>query len=104
MRIVEVALLLAASSCGTKAHHEPQTFQVEIRGMHYAPATLPVAVGDHVVWTNRDVVPHTVTADGWFDSGSLSPNQQWSYTIGQPVVFDYRCTFHPTMKAQLTPK
>lgn len=97
MRTVAFALLLVA--CSSK--HEPQTFQVEIRGMQFVPATLQVRVGDHVTWTNKDLVPHTVTAKGLFDSGPVAPNATWSFTVSKPGEVDYVCTLHPTMSAHL---
>ena len=30
--------------------------------MKFAPERLEVAVGDRITWTNRDFVPHSVTA------------------------------------------
>src|SRR5204862_476961 len=53
--IAVVVLLLAAAS---------RTHTVEIRGMEFHPAELTVAVGDTIVWINRDIVPHTATAGG----------------------------------------
>ena len=97
MRSVAFALVLAA--CSSK--HAPQTFQVEIRGMQFAPATVQVHVGDHVTWTNKDLVPHTVTAKGLFDSGPVAPNATWSFTVAKPGEIDYVCTLHPTMSAHL---
>ena len=93
-----VALLFAVTAC---SKHEPQTFQVEMRGMQFVPASLHVHVGDHVVWTNKDLVPHTATAAGAFDSGPVAPNATWSFTVTTAGSLDYGCTLHPTMKAQL---
>lgn len=99
MRIAIAALLAAA--CEAKAIHAPRTFHVAIRGMAFVPATLNVDVGDVVVWTNRDIVPHTATAASWFDSGTLSPHQQWSYVVSQPIEYAYVCALHPTMQARI---
>lgn len=99
MRFALAAIL--AASCGSKPKHEFRTYQVEIRGMQFVPATLKLEVGDIVMWTNQDIVPHTVTAAGWFDSGPLLPHQQWSYVAERPIEYDYVCTFHPTMKGRI---
>lgn len=98
MRAFAFAMLIASVAC---SKHEAQTLQVEIHGMQFAPASLKVHVGDHVVWTNKDLVPHTVTAAGAFDSGPIQPNATWTYTATKAGMFDYGCTLHPTMKAQL---
>jgi plastocyanin len=99
MRLAKLAFIVAAAASCSK--HTPQTFQVQIRGMQFVPTSLQVAVGDHIVWTNKDLVPHTVTSAGTFDSGPLQPNATWSFTVTNPGTLDYVCTLHPTMKAQL---
>lgn len=95
------AIAFVAACSGKAASHEPQTFQVEIRGMQFVPATLHVHQGDLVVWTNHDFVPHTVTSPGWFDSGPVAPGQQWSHAVTERLDFSYVCTMHPTMHGQL---
>jgi plastocyanin len=93
-----LAFVIIAAACSKPA---PQTFQVEIRGMQFSPAVLHVHVGDTIVWTNKDLVPHTVTSAGAFDSGPVNPSASWSYTAAKAGALDYVCTLHPTMKAQL---
>ena len=97
-----LALVLLLAACGSNAR-EPRTHQVEIRGMQFVPAELPVAVGDTVVWTNADVLPHTVTSSpaGVFDSQQLASQQRWQYTVPTAGEHVYVCTFHPTMRAKL---
>src|SRR5215831_392639 len=93
---------LVLSGCGRTAG---RVHRVEIKGMAYAPAELVVARGDRVVWTNRDIVPHTVTAEHrQFDSGFLSPSAEWSLVVRDPGRIAYACTFHPTMKGVLVVK
>ncbi|MBV8758933.1 MAG: cupredoxin domain-containing protein [Deltaproteobacteria bacterium] len=99
MRALAIITLLAAAACGSK--HEAQTLQVEIRGMQFMPQTLSVHVGDHVTWTNKDLVPHTTTAKDLFDSGPIQPSATWSFTVTKPGQIDYVCTLHPTMSAHL---
>ena len=97
MRVVALALV----ACASCSKHEAQTFQVEMRGMQFSPQTLNVHAGDHITWTNKDLVPHTVTAKGLFDSGPVQPSASWSYTVTKPGEIDYVCTLHPTMTAHL---
>ena len=77
------------------------THTIRIEGMQYVPATLKVRRGDRVVWDNRDVVPHTATAKGKFDSGHIAMGKSWSHVMGKAGRFEYVCTFHPGMKASL---
>ncbi|MGE0869181.1 MAG: plastocyanin/azurin family copper-binding protein [Kofleriaceae bacterium] len=90
------------------ANSAPRTLKVEIRAMKFVPATLDVAVGDTVVWTNHDVVAHTVTSivssPLTFDSRSIDSNQTWSLKVTKPGELAYECSFHPTMTAKLVAK
>lgn len=62
-----------------------------------------VPVGSTVVWTNRDDLPHTVTAqDDSTDSGFLLLNDTYSMTFNAPGTFAYYCTVHPFMTATVT--
>ena|SRR5207245_6122299 len=100
---VGLAGILLSHGCGRKGVE--RVHRVEIKGMAYAPAELTVAPGDTVVWTNHDIVPHTVTADTrQFDSGSLSPSAEWSFVVRDRGRIPYACTFHPAMKAVLVAK
>lgn len=83
----------------------PRRHEVEIRGFQFQPRNLEVAVGDTVVWINRDAVPHTATAvDGSWDSGELGRGESWTWVPAEPGTWDYLCDFHPTMKASLRVK
>src|SRR4030042_179742 len=65
---------------------------VAIQDYSFRPATLRVAVGTTVTWTNRDAVAHTVTGkSGDWGSGLLAQGQQFSYTFTQPGTYDYFC-------------
>ena len=77
------------------------THTVDIEGMKYSPAVVTVQQGDRIVWRNKDVVPHTVTAAGAFDSRSIAPGASWTLVAGKPGRYQVLCTFHPGMKASL---
>ena len=105
MRRVVLALLvvIGAVACGNK--RAPVTHHVEIRGMQFVPASLDVAVGDTVVWTNQDVLPHTVTSGipsaATFDSKAIEAKAEWSYQVTTTGEIAYVCTYHPTMHGKL---
>jgi plastocyanin len=95
--IVWLLLLLAVTKT------PPPTHTVEIRGMEFHPAVLTVAVGDTIVWINRDIVPHTATASGrrdW-DTGQLLQGQTGRYIARARGIARYVCTLHPTMHGKL---
>ncbi len=95
--IVGLLLLLVALTS------PPKTHTVEIRGMEFHPAVLTVAVGDTIVWINRDIVPHTATAKGQtrWDTGQLVQGQVWRYVARRAGAARYVCTFHPTMHGKV---
>lgn len=79
----------------------PQTHTVRISGFAYEKQSFPVHVGDPVVWVNQDIVEHTVTSPGAFDSGAIAPGMSWKLVPKTPGTFHYICTFHPNMKGTL---
>lgn len=74
---------------------------IVIEGMRFAPVTMTVQRGDAVVWVNRDLVPHTATANDAFDSGPIAAGASWRFVPRTAGRYEYLCTLHPTMKATL---
>jgi plastocyanin len=82
---------------------EPGAQTVTIENMQFTPAHLSVHRGGRIVWVNKDLFPHTVTAaNKAFDSGSIDAGSSWTYRADKPGEYAYSCTFHPAMKATLT--
>ena len=78
---------------------------VSIANFSFSPATLNVAVGTKVTWTNNDSVTHTVTAiQGAFDSNDLSPGSTFSFTFTKAGTYTYHCKIHPSMTATIIVK
>jgi plastocyanin len=93
-----------AALCLTVAFAAGAPQAVTIEGMQFKPATVDVHRGDTVTWTNKDVVPHTATATGKFDSGNIATGQSYSRRMDQAGEFDYVCTYHPGMKGKVVVK
>ncbi|RSM63610.1 copper-binding protein [Amycolatopsis sp. WAC 01376] len=77
---------------------------VEMMGYKYSPASLSVAVGDTVTWTNHDTAPHNVViTDGpeKFTSPTLQQGQTFSHTFTKAGDYSYYCSVHPDMKASV---
>jgi plastocyanin len=66
----------------------------------FSPATLTIAAGDTVTWTNEDDSPHTVTS-GTFDSGNLEAGATFSFTFTEPGTYAYLCSYHDEMQATI---
>ncbi len=70
---------------------------VTIAEMSFQPATINVARGDTVTFVNKDIVPHTATAAGVFDSQKMDAGASWRFTFNKTGQFGYTCAYHPTM-------
>jgi plastocyanin len=85
----------AASAADSAA---PQAV-VDVRQLAFAPNLVEIGAGGTVAWTNRDELPHTVTADdGAWDSGNIAPGATWRRTFDRPGTYRFHCTPHPFMK------
>lgn len=101
---IAAVLILAACGGGHRAAArapDPTTHTVTVEAMRFSPERLTVKPGDIVVWINKDLVPHTATAKGGFDSGNVDPGRQWRWTVKGDGRIDYVCTYHPGMKGSL---
>jgi plastocyanin len=98
---VSVTLMGAAGSA-TPPTGATQSHTITIENMQFSPAQLAVHRGDRIVWVNKDLFPHTATANNKaFDSGSIAAGSSWTYVANKPGDYAYGCTFHPTMKGAL---
>ena len=109
MRILMIGIVAAVSmlGMGSTAGERPgaRTHTITIEAMKYQPESVTVAVGDRVVWVNKDVVAHTATSPkGGFDSKMIAPAESWTLTVRTAGAFAYICAYHPTMKATLRVK
>jgi plastocyanin len=79
------------------------THEVTIENMEFRPSHLTVHSGDQIVFSNKDLFPHTATADDKsFDSHSIAPGASWKYRARRPGQFAYKCSFHPVMLGMIT--
>jgi plastocyanin len=76
--------------------------EVDVIDLDYDPRDLTVTAGSTVVWTNIGDLPHTVTAEGLFDSGLMMTGDRFTWTFDTPGTYDYLCTLHPGMVGTVT--
>ncbi|NKB53586.1 MAG: copper-binding protein [Rhizobiaceae bacterium] len=97
--LVSAALIILGTQpviAKSKNHH------ILIQDFQFSPKSLNVRRGDTVVFTNKDVVPHTATAvDLSWDSGDLKMNAQWSFTAVRSGELEFFCVHHPVMRGRL---
>jgi len=76
------------------------TIEISIEDMAFKPATITVAAGTTIRWTNKDGVSHSVTSDtGLFDSGLIGNGGTFTRQFNTTGTFPYHCTPHPAMTA-----
>ena len=79
----------------------------DIEDICYIPSNIVVEKGKSVTWLNEDSSFHSVTSgfypkpSGLFDSGHLDPYQSYTLFFDEIGTYDYFCTLHPWMKAQV---
>jgi Copper binding proteins, plastocyanin/azurin family len=65
-----------------RAQDKPPSAEVKIDNFSFGPASLTVAVGTTVIWTNRDDIPHTVVSTDdakTFKSKVLDTDEKFSF-------------------------
>ena len=74
--------------------------QVDMVGLTFVPDTLNINQGDSVLWVNTSAIMHTTTSgangvpNGYWDSGSMLPNDSFAFHFDSAGVFPYYCTPH----------
>jgi plastocyanin len=98
-----VIVVPAAGTVVKGASADGLTASVDIVDLAFDPVDLAVVKGATVTWTNQGQAPHTVTSrDGDWTSDMLPTNAQFSHTFDTVGRFEYLCTLHPGMSAQVT--
>lgn len=102
--VLTISLVTAAADLpAIDQQSRPARHRVEIRQFEFVPDHVTVSPGDTVVWINRDIVPHTVTAaDEHWDSNDLAPNEEWEFVVPDGLRGGYFCRYHSSMQAVLT--
>jgi plastocyanin len=117
----------AATTPSASPTASPKPIAISIKGFAFNPATITVAKGTTVTWTNEDTVNHTVTTgtppptqapaasgaspapsaslskgDGRIDSGRVDATKTFAFTFNEAGTFNYFCAVHPRMVATVT--
>ncbi len=75
---------------------------VTIQNFSFNSSDLHITKGATVVWTNKDNVTHTVTADdGSFTSGNIAPGGTYSRAFTAAATVHYHCSIHTYMTADI---
>lgn len=118
--IVGIALALGLSACGSTASSSSSAthtssaapagaappagkiVHVAIQGFAFRPATITVAPGTKLDFTNSDATAHTATSTSpGFDTGTVAPKASRTVTVTRAGTYSYYCQFHAFMKATI---
>ena len=73
-----------------------------MKNINYLRSKLEVVVGTTVEWTNRDPLPHSVTAvDRSFNSGLIQPGKTYRHIFTKAGTFNFFCMPHPFMRGAI---
>ena len=101
--VAAVALALVSVVVARGGRPRPERHEIAMRAFAFEPSVLEARVGDTLVWTNHDVVPHTATSDdGSLDSGMIAPGASWTFVVPEVEHLTYVCIFHPTMTGTIS--
>ena len=72
-------------------------------GIAFVPATIQAKVGDVIVWTNNDTVPHTATFkdDPTCTTEILAPGATGALTFSAAGTYALICKIHATMSGTI---
>ena len=93
--LIVAATLLATIAVLRVAPAHAATVNVTVADNVFQPASVTIAAGDTVVWTQPGTRVHNVTADdGSFSSGNLAAGGTFSRAFASPGTFRYYCSIH----------
>ena len=100
--ITLITVLVVNGEAVSKPVSLPRQHVVEITAFSFQPQRTVVSPGDTIVWINRDIVPHSVTANGGtWESQILEEGQSVKIVVEDTGVYSYFCKFHPHMTGEL---
>jgi plastocyanin len=95
-----VATVGLAASAGEPARAS-RVATVTIAHFEFQPATVAVARGSKVRFSNASGTTHTASRKGSFDSGHIEPGTSAAIRFNRKGVFPYHCRIHPFMKGKV---
>ncbi len=97
-----------SSQATTSAAPAAASTAIAIKDFKFMPASLAVANGTTVTWTNQEDSLHTVTAgtpaspSGLFDSGEIDTGVEFTFTFDEPGAYPFFCARHDFMRGEIT--
>jgi plastocyanin len=102
VRGVVALVITLAPAVGASGAAQAKTIDVVIEHFAFAPASIEVEAGDTVVFTNRDITPHTATAtDGSWTTNDIASGKSAAVVVPAKGDGAYFCKYHSVMKGRL---
>jgi len=103
--IAVIAIVVVAALVSAVHVRAAPPAAVGIKDFKFSPPSLTVPAGATVTWTNHDERNHTITSTtGAFGSTGLSNGATFAQTFTQPGTYQYFCSVHPRMRAEVVVK
>jgi plastocyanin len=103
--VLAAAAVLGLAVTGASQPASQATKAVAIRATGFSPATVTIATGDAVKWTNRDTKNHQVVANnGSFASAVIKPGNSYTHRFNTAGTFGYRDALHPSLTGKVVVK
>lgn len=99
--LIAMAVALGASASAQGPASTSQARTVEIVNFAFRPATVEIAKGQRVVFSNTANVAHTATRAGSFDTKRIKPGRSAGVRFKQAGTFRYHCKIHPQMTGKV---
>ncbi len=99
--VAKLALLMSGLAAMLVLAAATPAADVVIDNFSFSASTITVAAGTVVTWTNRDDIPHTVTADGIppvYRSHPLDTGDSFRQMFKLAGTYHYYCSLHPKMR------
>jgi plastocyanin len=103
--VLAAAAVLALAVTGASQPASTAIKSVAIRATAFKPATVTIATGDAVKWTNRDTKTHQIVANnGSFASPVIKPGNGYTHVFRAAGAFRYHDALHPTLTGKVVVK
>ena len=100
--LITVTFLIVSCYKSKSSYNSTTTSKISITSSAYSPASVTVANGSTVTWTNNDNMVHTVTtAEGSISSGDITPGSSYSKTFTTAGTYNYYDAHNTSMMGVL---
>jgi plastocyanin len=100
--VLTVVGALALVLAGASSPAVTATKTVRITATAFKPATVTIATGDAVKWSNTDTKAHQVVANsGAFASPTIAAGKTWTHTFNTAGTYRYHDALHPALTGKV---